>query len=151
MGKMSFAGTDTVIIDDRPITDLFDGTFATLTYPNDIASGINGFDNNTAVVSLPAGEKAQLTLRLLAGNDDDKYLNQRFNQWKNNKATFVALSGTLVKHFGDGTGQTTNKRQELINGYFLRKVDTEMDAGGGSNQTTSTYILEFAGPNQITL
>ncbi len=104
MSTVALSGSDTVMINNRVFADLADGDCAVLTFPNDIANVKTGKNGNSIYGLNESGKQAELSLRLVRGSADDKFMNNLLSQQQSNFAGTVLLIGEFVKQLGDGAG-----------------------------------------------
>jgi hypothetical protein len=144
MPAVALSGNDTFTLNNRIFADLATGTWAELTYPNESAAVKTGKNNNTIYSQNQAGLNADLTVRIIRGSADDKFLNGLFAQQSNNFAGFVLLQGQLVKKIGQGNGKIINDTYVLTGGVFTKPVEAKSNVEGDTEQSESIYRLRFA-------
>ncbi len=83
MATASLTSQDTIKINGRILNDLMDGDCVTITYPNDLMKVKTGKNGNSIYSYDYSGQQAEVTLRVLRGSGDDKYLNGLLNLLKN--------------------------------------------------------------------
>lgn len=140
---IALSGSDTTIINNRVFSDLAEGDCVLLEFPNDVAAATTGKNNNAIITNAPSGKICNVTLRILRGSSDDKFLNGLFAQQNNNFAGMVLLQGSFIKKIGDGLGNVTPDTYVMQNGFFLRGVDARDNASGESEQSVSVWRLQF--------
>ena len=84
-----------------------------------------------------------MTLRVLLGGTDDKYLNSRLQQWINDPSTFELFVGVLVKRVGDGEGNIESKVYQCSQGFPKRLVPAKTSAEGDTDQSVAVYEITF--------
>lgn len=148
--SVSLTGNDTFKLRDRVFADFADADYASLTFPNDIAALKTGKDGNTVYALNETGRQAELTIRVLLGSSDDKFLQNILAEQRNDFSRFVLLEGELVKRVGDGQGNITNVTYLLTGGVFTKNVEVKSNSDGDTEQSLSIYTIAF-GNNTRTL
>ena len=143
MPAVSLTGSDTAQIDGTIITTMADGTPFDVTFPNNLATVKAGKDGNTIYAKNEMGRMCDVTLRILLGGTDDKYLQGRLQEWINNPSTFNFLTGLFVKHVGDGQGNVQSKVYQCSGGTFVKQVEVKTSAEGDTEQSVSVWMLTF--------
>lgn len=136
-------GADLIIINDRIISDLADGDAVVLDFPNNIAEGKRGKNNNVIISFNSTGKAATATLRVLKGSADDKFFNQELNTYLNDKVGYVLMAGEFVKRIGDGAGTITNEVYIMSNGFIQKYPNTKDNVEGDTEQGVSVYQIMF--------
>lgn len=144
MATVSMTGNDTIIINERVLTDLADGDCVNLTFPDDIANLAKGKNGNTIYSLNESGKRAENVIRVIRGSDDDKYLNNLLTQMQANFAGFILMTGEFIKKVGDGKGTITNDTYILSGGIFTKQVEAKNNVAGETEQSVSIYTLQFA-------
>lgn len=144
MNTVALSGNDSINIDDRILNDLVDGDSVTLQFPNDIAVVKTGKNGNSIYSLNETGKVCNVSLRVVRGSADDKWLNNKLSQQQQNFAGFVLMSGEFIKKVGDGAGNITNDTYIMSGGVFVRKIDAKSNAEGDTEQSVSIYQLTFA-------
>lgn len=141
--SVSLTGKDTIQIDSLVLTDLADGDFAKLTFPNDIAAMKVSKSGNTIYALNETGKVAELELRVLLGSFDDKYLNSRLQEMKSNFSNFILVTGFFTKHVGDGQGNDESKVYQCSGGIFKKQPEVKTSAEGDTEQSVAVYTITF--------
>ena len=144
MSTVALSGNDTVILNTRIFNDLADQDAAMLDFPNDIAAMKTGKNGNTIYSLNKTGDQCHVTIRVIRGSADDKFLNNLLTQQQANFAGFVLLSGRFVKKLGDGQGNITNDTYIMSGGIFGKNVAAKSNVEGDTEQSISVYNLKFA-------
>lgn len=143
MSTVSLTGNDTIVINNRNLTDFSDGDVADLTFPNDIAKVKTGKNGNSIFAIDETGRQCELKLRVMRGSSDDKFLNNLMVQQLANFAGTVLMIGTFTKKIGDGSGNITSDSYVLGGGVFTKPVSAKMNVEGDTNQSICEYMLKF--------
>lgn len=144
MATLAMTGSDTIMINNRPLADLADGNCAELTYPNDIASVKTGKNGNAIYGLNETGKQGELKLRLIRGSADDKYLNSLLSQQDANFAGFPLMIGEFIKKLGDGAGNITSDTMISRGGIFSKRVEAKTNVEGEAEQSVAVYTMKFA-------
>lgn len=149
--EVTLTGKDTVIINNRVLSDLADQDCAMLDFPNELANLSTGKNGNTVYALNNNGEHANVTMRVLRGSADDKFLNSLMNQQKANFAGFVLMTGEFIKRVGDGEGNVSNDTYILSGGIFVQNINARENTTGDTEQSIAIYNLRFSrSPRTIT-
>lgn len=143
MPEVSLTGQDTVQIDGIIFETLGDGTPFDITFPNDLGMVKAGKNGNTLYAKNEMGRVCDISLRVLLGGTDDKYLNGRLIQWIQDPSTFTLLTAMFVKRVGDGEGNIESKIYNCTGGFFKRQVEAKTSAESDTDQSIAVYQLTF--------
>lgn len=150
MSTVSITGNDTILINDRVLRDLADGDAGNLTFPNDLTSMKIGKNGNSIINVNEMGKMAQLVLRVIKGSSDDKFLNGILANYKLDPASFVTMTGEVIKRIGNGTGDVASETFSLRTGVMLKEVETRTNVEGDTESSVSIYTMQFsAAPRTI--
>lgn len=144
MAVVAMSGNDTVMLNDRIITDGADGDIAVLTFPTEIASVKTGKNGNSIYGLNSTGRQAELKLRVIRGSSDDTYLNGLLQNQQANFAGTVLLIGIFVKKIGDGKGGITSDTYTVSGGVFSKQVEAKSNVEGDSAQSVAEYSFKFS-------
>lgn len=144
MARVSITGKDVIKIDDRIITDLVDGDTVALEYPNDLAAVKVGKNGNAIIAFNNTGLQVNVTLRLVMGSADDKYMQSRLSEFINDPAAFTTVTAQFVKRAGDGKGNISGVQYQMDFGAFTKIPAAKTNAEGDTEQSVSVYNLTFA-------
>lgn len=140
----ALTGNDTIKINGRIIRDLADGDCAVLEHQNDIAAVKTGKNGNSLYAFNETGKQCEVTLRVLRGSEDDKFLNQLLAIMKNNFPAFVLLNGEFAKNIGDGAGNIAQDIFIMTGGVFKKNVNVVENVEGNTEQAVAVYNLVFS-------
>lgn len=141
--SVSLTGQDFVQIDDRILNDLADQDAVTFDPPNDLAAVKSGKNGNLIFALNETGRQMTATLRVLLGSADDKFLNSRLQEMKNNFSSFILLTGIFTKRSGDGLGNISTKVYQASGGVFQRQVPAKTSSEGDTEQSVAVYTIIF--------
>lgn len=134
-------GKDTLILGDRVFTGLIDGDVVDLDVPNNLAEMKTGKNKNTIIAANSTGNNGTLSVRIVLGCDDDKFLNSQYLLYNQDPAAYPLLSGSFVKRVGDGNGNV-NRIPYTLSGVFVQKIPKAKDnAEGDTEQGVAVYML----------
>lgn len=151
MPTVAMSGADTIVINDRIITDLADGDCVAITFPNDLASVKTGKNGNSIYGLNEMGNQADVVMRVMRGSSDDKFLNGLLQNQRNNFSSFVLLIGQFIKKIGDGKGAVASDTYITSGGVFTKIPEGKTNVEGDAAQSVATYTIKFAkAPRAIT-
>jgi hypothetical protein len=104
MPAIAITGKDTLVINGHVFHDLADGDCGKLVYDEDLSKIKVGKDGNAVIGQNQGGRLGTLTLRVVLGASDDKYLNGLLANYLGDSAGYVLDLGSLFKNVGDGAG-----------------------------------------------
>lgn len=145
-GSVSLTGSDTIQIDDRVLADLADGDAVHITYPNDVAVVKSSKNGNLIFAFNQTGVQVEVSLRVLLGSADDKYLNSRFQEMKNQFSDFILLTGNFSKRVGNGKGGATGIATavyQMSGGIFKKGIEAKTSAEGDTEQSVAVYTITY--------
>ena len=143
MGSVSLTGNDTTILDGRIFSDLADGDCVSLEVPNNISDGKVGKNGNLIIALNVSGKTVNVTMRIIAGSADDKWMNSRYAAFVNDTASFSLFSGTFIKRVGDGQGNVNNVQYNLGQGFPQKMPVAKENKEGDTEQSVSVWVLTF--------
>lgn len=144
-GAVAVSGQDVVVVDGRVISDLADGDCWMIDFPNDMGVAKASKNGNTIYARDEKGRMGEVTIRVLLGSADDKYLNSRFQQWNQDSSAFQFFSGYFSKRIGHGDGgQVDSKVYTCAGGVPKKQVPAKTSAEGDSDQSVAVYSITFA-------
>lgn len=144
MTKFALTGNDTLVIEERVIRDMADGSIVEISYNNDRVGITTGKNDNTIYSEDRQGSNAVLTLRVIRGSADDRWLNGLSIQQNRDLPSFPLLGGGFSKRIGDGYGSITYDNYILIGGVFQKYPDTQENLQGETEQGSTVYQIIFA-------
>lgn len=146
---VSLTGKDTVIIDTRIMADFATGDTVNMEFPNNLVEAKAGKNGNVIYAFNASGKLANVTLRILRGSADDKYLASRMQEYINDSAAFPLISGEFIKRIGDGAGNITADVY-LMKGGVIQKIPTvKENVEGDTEQAVTIYVITFGNTNRI--
>lgn len=144
MSIFALTGNDTVILNERVIKDMADGSIVEIAYPNDRVAITTGKNDNTVYAEDRTGSNATLTLRVIRGSADDRWLNGLSIQQNRDLPSFTLLRGAFTKRVGDGYGSISYDNYVLIGGVFTKYPETQENLQGETEQGSTVYTITFA-------
>ena len=147
--SVALTGKDTTIIDTRRLTDLGTGDVVMIEAPNNLVELKQGKDGNAIYAYNASGKQTVATLRVIRGSADDKYLAARMQEYINDPAAFVLISGEFIKRTGDGAGNITNEVYTMDGGVIQKMPGTKENVEGDTEQAVSIYTLVFANSDRV--
>lgn len=143
MSSVSLSGADTIQIDSRILNDLADQDSVMLTFPDDLAKVKAGKNGNTIYAFNNMGEVTEVTIRVLLGSSDDKYLNSRLQEQIQDFSSFILVTGDFTKRVGDGSANISSAVYQMAGGVFTRQVDAKTSSEGDTDQSVAVYKVMF--------
>lgn len=143
MPAVSLTGADTIQIDSRVLNDLADQDAVKLTFPNDIAAVKASKNGNTIYAFNETGRLVEVELRVLLGSSDDKYLNARLQEMKNDFSGFILVTASFSKRVGDGAGNMSTVVYQCAGGVFKKQVEAKTSTEGDTEQSVAVYSINF--------
>lgn len=140
----SITGNDTLTVWGRTFNELADGDTSAIVFPTDSVSGKTGKNKNTIFAKNEQGGNAELTLRVMRGSSDDKFLQKKVALMEKDFASFELANGSFTKRLGDGDGNVTRDVYILKGGIFKRFVDGRENVDGATDQNVAIYTMLFA-------
>ncbi len=144
MGIYSLTGNDTLVLNERVIKGYTDNSTIEIAFQNDRVGVSTGKDGNTVFATNEQGWNATLTLRIIRGSADDKWLNGLSVQQGQDLPSFTLFNGAFSKRVGNGFGKVTYDTYTLLGGAFSKYVDTQENLVGDTEQGTTVYTITFA-------
>jgi len=149
MSSVALSGEDTVVINNKTLVDFGDGDIANLEFPNEIAAVKTGKNGNSIYSANETGKQADLTIRVLRGSADDKFLNNLLVGQLNNFAGTILMTGEFVKKVGDGLGNILNDTYITSGGVFTKIPGAKSNVEGDSEQSVVVYNLKFSNAPRV--
>jgi hypothetical protein len=143
MNSVALSGNDIAIFNNRSLSDLADQDAVRLAFANAIASVKTGKNGNSIYAENKSGEQCEVSLRILRGSADDKYMNGLLVQQKANFAGFPLMTGVFIKQVGIGGGNVSQDTYILSGGVFTKNVEAKSNADGDTEQSLSMYTMMF--------
>ena len=144
MSVVSMSGSDTIKINNRSLVDLADSDIVSLTFPNELATLKTGKHGNSIYAMNESGRQSDVTIRLIRGSADDKYLSSLLSLQKSNFAGFVLMTGEFIKRIGDGSGKVNADTYIMSGGIFTKEIDAKANVEGDTEQSVSIFTIKFA-------
>lgn len=144
MAILTLTGEDTLTLGGNTFTDLADGDAVTVAFPNEDVVLKTGKNGNTIYAKNDTGANADVTIRVMMGSRDDRFLASKKAEQDRDFSSFVVLGGEFVKQQGDGQGFRTLTVYNLNGGVFTKGIDVKTNAEGDTEQAVRIYTLKFA-------
>jgi len=144
MNTYSVSGSDTFTIFGRTFNDFADADNLTIAYGEDLVAASTGKNQNTIFAKNEKGNNATITIRLLRGSADDRFLQQKQADTDKDFAATVLADGEFIKRMGDGSGSVINDSYRLQGGMIMRRVDAKENVEGDTDQAVAVYTMVFA-------
>lgn len=128
----------------RQFADFADGDVGVLDFPNNVVEGKVGKNSNVIFSFNATGKTATLTLRLIRGSADDKYLNSQLADYLADPAGYVLMDGEIVQRSGDGAGNVTNDVYKISAGIVQKFPQVRENVEGDTEASVAIWTLFFA-------
>jgi len=144
MSSVAMSGNDGLVINNRIFSDFGTATWGELTFPNQVANMKTGKNGNTIYSQNQTGFNASMTVMLIRGSGDDKFLNGILANQNNNFPGTPLLQGSYTKNIGDGNGKIIKDTYSLNGGLVVNMVEGKSNAEGDTDQSLAVYKLGWA-------
>lgn len=141
--SVALTGNDLTVIKGRIMEDLADGDAVVLDFPNNIADGKVGKNKNVIIAFNATGEQVTVTVRILKGSADDKFLNGELNSYRNSRPSYTLMTGEFVKRVGDGEGNITNEIYTVGAGFIQKYPSAKENVEGDTESAVSIYQIQY--------
>lgn len=138
----AYTSADLIEINGRQLTDLADGDCVVITFPNELSALTTGKNGNNIASHNETGRNAEVALRIVAGSNDDKFLNSIVNAWKDRLDTFEPMTADFSKLITVDGGKTTLNISCSF-GIPVKDVETKENVEGDKEQGVSVYNFRF--------
>lgn len=147
--SVALTGKDTIILAGTILKDLADADTAVLDFPNNLVDAKVGKNGNTIFAFNSTGQTVTVTIRVLRGSPDDKFLNNKMSEYLQDPASFVLIEGEFIKRVGDGIGAITSDIYKLNGGVVQKMPNTKENVEGDIEQAITIWQLIFANTVRI--
>lgn len=144
MSSTVITGKDTFVLNGRIFNNLADGDAAKFTPDEDATKLKVGKDANAVFGQNQQGRAGTLTVRVLLGSADDKYLNGLWNEYLADSSGYVLDVGSMFKNVGDGKGNKNAVVENLLGGAPKRQPEIKTNADGDPAQSVAEWTWIFA-------
>ena len=149
MSGVSLTGKDTVALGAtgaalRIFADFGDGDTVNLDFPNNLVESKTGKNGNTIYAFNATGQVVAMTMRVLRGSPDDKFMNAEMNLFLADPAAYPLLAGEFIKRIGDGTGAVVNDVYKVAGGVVQKMPGAKENVEGDTEQAIAVYQILFA-------
>jgi len=150
-GAVSLTGKDVIVINGRVFKNFADATLAALTFDGELMIVKASKDGNTIYALNEQGRVSTLSLRLLLGSSDDKYLNSLLASMKSDPAGFILMVGSFTKRVGDGAGNSNLVVYQCVGGAFTKNPGASSDATGNTDQSVVVWDIKFGSADRAVM
>lgn len=142
--SVSITGNDTLTLNAvQNVVGFAAGKVSEVIFSGDIIEMNRGKNGNVIVAEKNSGYVAEMTLWLLRGCADDRYLNGLLAAQINNFAGTVANFGQFIKKVGDGQGNITSDTYTLGTGLIQKIPHAETDTEGDTKQAQVEWKIKW--------
>lgn len=143
MGSVSLTGNDVVTLNGRVFHDFAQNDIIKLEFDAELVT-VQAAKNGNVVYGLNEnGKLSKLTLRLLAGSSDDRYINSLLANQISDLSGFILIVGSFVKRVGDGSGNVSNIIYNTLGGVIKKFPAAKTNTTGDVEQSVVEWMLEF--------
>lgn len=147
--QVSLTGNDIISLNGRIFSDFGDGDIGNIEFPNDLV-GVKAGKNGNTIFSLNAsGRISNVTLRVLRGSLDDKFLNSQLNQYLLDPPSYICMWGEFVKRVGMGTGVFNIDVYTMTSGVIQKMPGVKENVEGDTEQAVTIWQIVFANNTRI--
>jgi hypothetical protein len=144
MGSVSLTGKDTIVLKSRIMKDFADGDTGALEFPNNLVEAKVGKNGNTIYALNAPGGSSTLTLRVIRGSADDKFLNSEIASYRNDPPSYSLIDGEVIKRTGDGASNVTNDIYKFSGAIIQKIPNVKENVEGDTEQAVAIYQLYIA-------
>ena len=143
MASVSLTGSDVVTLNGRVFSDYANNDVGTLDFDGDLIKVTPSKNGNILFALDVAGLMSKLTLKLLLGSSDDRYVNALLASQIQDLATTVLIVGSFVKRVGDGQGNVTNVIYNTLGGVVSKFPKATINSSGNTDQSVVEWMFHF--------
>ena len=147
--SVSLTGQDTFILDDRILADLADADTGLLDFANNLVEAKVGKNGNTLYAFNSTGRTVVITIRVILGSSDDKYINGRMVEFIQDPAAYLLIAGEFIKRVGDGDGNVTSVIYRMRGGVVQKMPSAKENVEGDIEQSVAVWQIIFANADRI--
>lgn len=148
-GSVSLTGADSFSLNGRIFNDFADGDCVMVDFPNDLAVVKASKNGNAIYAKDEKGRQADITLRLLIGSSDDKFLTSLLQLMQNDFSAFPLMTSMFSKRVGDGSGVVSSKVFQAAGGIFKKNPGSKTSSEGDTAQSVQEWIISFANVSAV--
>jgi len=127
---------------NETIIQLANAAAISVAFPNQTGN-LEVFKGGATFAIDVSASKADLKVRVIKGNDDDYFFNQKVSDILTKKATAKAMIATVIGNFGDGSGMVRKMTATLTFGFVNKRADFVNNVNGDTEQAISEYTINF--------
>ena len=146
--SVSLTGKDTTVIGpengERVLSNFANGDVVNIDLPNDLIGMITGKNGATIIALNETGKNATVTLRVLLGSSDDKFLNSERKKFLRDPAAYELLNGEFTKRVGDGKGNVTSVIYKMGGGVISKIPVVKENKEGDVEQSVAIHTIMYA-------
>ena len=149
MAAVAIQGNDSIILTVGGVPTVLsdfgkNGDIGTLTFDDDLWELYPSKNGNVVYVYKVSGKLVKMEINLILNSPNDKLLNSLSSNTISNPASTVLFNASLIKETGDGQGNVTNTKYNLIGGVISRNVDAKINVAGDEDQALAKWNFKFA-------
>lgn len=139
MPTVAITGKDTLVLNGHVFHDLADQDCGKIVYDEDVSKLKVGKDGNAVIGLNQQGRSGTLTIRVVLGSADDKYLNGLLAAYLTDSAGYVLDLGSLFKNVGDGQGNRNSVVYQMAGGVPKRNPEATINTEGDPAQSVAEW------------
>lgn len=144
MPIVSITGKDTLVLNGHVFHGLADGDCGKLVYEDDLTKLKVGKEGNAVFGQNQLGRAGTLSIRVVMGSADDKYLNGLIANYLSDSSGYVLDIGSLFKQVGDGKGNRNAVVYQFVGGAPKKQPEVAINADGDPGQVVAEYTWLIA-------
>lgn len=148
-GSVSLTGADTILVNGRVFNDLADGDSVMISFPNDLAVVKASKNGNSIFAKDEKGRQAEVTIRVLLGSADDKFLTSLLQSMNADFSAFALMSAMFSKRVGDGASVISTKVYSGTGGVFKKQPEAKTSSEGDTEQSVAAWVISFANMTEV--
>jgi hypothetical protein len=137
------SGKDAILFNGRSLADTADNDVIAITFPNNLVNSSMTKKDELIYAVNYGGKIVQVTIRVILGSADDKYLNKRLNAFLDNPPAYVQDTLNYVKNVGDGAGNLGKIEYNMSQGVPVKMVEAKENTAGDTEQAIAIYQFNF--------
>lgn len=144
MPTVAITGKDTLILNGHVFHDLADADCGKIVYDEDLTKLKVGKDGNAVFGQNQGGRAGTLTMRVVIGSPDDKYLNGLLASYLGDSSGYVLDIGSLFKNVGDGAGNRNSVVYQMLGGAPKHQPEVKINTDGDPAQSVAEWMWIIA-------
>jgi len=140
---VALTGNDVAQVNERVLSALADGDSIAVEALDDLGAIKAAKNGNILASEKRAGQAVKVSLRILIGSADDKFLNSLMALQTQDFSGISLLTGCFSKRVGDGQGNISTNVYQCANGIIQRVPSIKSSSEGDVEQSVKVYIIVY--------